>query len=462
MTTSSQGGAAPLRRSLLVAFTLPTLMLGIMHGPEGLAQSVYAKHVGLPLTALATAVLLTKMFDAVTYPLIGQLSDRSYSRSGTRKGWVIAGSILSVLGVWNLLRPPQGVDVFYFGLWMSVTYLGWKLMEIPLQAWSYGLSEDYTQRTRVQGWRVLAALVGTLLFFVVPYLAVSLGYSDSPELDFRSLGFSAVICAIALPLATLIAVARVPNGSAAPPPEASKRPSLGWTFGAIRKNGPLQRLLLAFLPFSLLTGVMNGVTYLYLDSYLGLAKQFPAIMLLATLASVVGIPFWSALATRFERHRVWVMSLVAGGVACGAFALIRPGPMALPLVFGLIPLALFTVGGAVIAVAMSADIVDYGRLVTGDDHSGLYGSILAFLSKSVGGVAAALGLAIVGACGFDASAASQSLGGIVGIKLTFGVLPALGMLGAAAVIWNYPLTRARMVDIQAQLHGGLKVTHRKP
>src|SRR3546814_7949789 len=63
-----------------------------MHGPEGQIQAIYAKHAGLSLTALAVAMLITRMFDAVTYPLIGYLSDRSYVRSGTRRNWTIAGT----------------------------------------------------------------------------------------------------------------------------------------------------------------------------------------------------------------------------------------------------------------------------------------------------------------------------------------------------------------------------------
>lgn len=436
-----------------MAFTLPTLVLYVMHGPEGQIQSIYAKHAGLSLTALAAAVLLTKIFDGITYPLIGYLSDRTYAHRGTRKGWIIAGTMVSVLGVWKLMRPPEQVDVVYFGVWMAMTYLGWKLMEIPLQAWSYGLSADYAQRTRVQAWRALAQMGGQLLFFAIPFLAVQLGHSDSTELDFRSLSLAAVICAVALPLAALCAVAFVHDG-VAPPPATPKRPGFAEVLDAIRKNPPLLRLLAAFLPVNLLGGMASGVIYLYIDTYLGLSKQFPAIMAVALLASIAGIPFWSALATRYERHRVWCASLITGGLACGGLALLSPGALALPLAFVLYPMLLFTLVGAVIIYAMSADIVDYGRLVTGEDHAGLYGSMFAFLQKSLVGVSAATGLALAGFFGFDPTGAAQSASSVIGIKLTAALIPALGLFGAAAIIWNYPLTRERIGQIQAKLHIG--------
>jgi Na+/melibiose symporter-like transporter len=100
---------------------------------------------------------------------------------------------------------------------------------------------------------------------------------------------------------------------------------------------------------------------------------------------------------------------------------------------------------------MSADIVDYGRLHTGEDHGGLYGSMFSFLQKSLLGVSAAAGVALVGAFGFDATAATQSAIGVFGIKLTFAIFPAAGVLGAAAIIWNYPLNKLRISEIQAAL-----------
>ncbi len=447
MSTSAN---TPLRRSLLVAFTLPTLILGIMHGPEGQIPSIYAKHAGLSLTALATAMLLTKLFDAFTYPLIGALSDRTYARTGSRRSWIIAGTLISVVGVWFLQRPPPDVGIVYFSVWTAVVYVGWKVIEIPLQAWSYGLSADYAQRGRVQAWRAMSQVTGALLFFLIPFLAMKLGYSDSSELDFRNLGFAAAICVVALPLATLAAILHVPAASAAPAP-TEQRYGFRETLAAVRRNPPLLRLLAAFLPFGLLTGFAGGIAYLYMDTYLGLSAQYPAIMLSAMLGTIVGIPFWVAMSARYERHRVWAVGLIAGGLICTVFAAISPGPWALPICFVLYPALAMTLISTVIVYAMSADIVDYGRLHTGKDHGGLYGAMLLFLQKSLLGVSAAGGVALIGAFGFDATAKVQSTSGILGMKLAMGIIPTVGFLAAAAIIWNYPLSRARTTEIQEAL-----------
>src|SRR3546814_1519342 len=127
-------------------------------------------------------------------------------------------SRLSMLGTWFLLRPRQNVSVLYFGIWSSVLYGGWKTIEIPLQAWSYGLSGDYAQRSRVQAWRAMAQMVGLVLFFAMPFLAVKLGYSDRTALDFRSLGLAAVVRVLALALTTALLILRVPSSVQAAPP----------------------------------------------------------------------------------------------------------------------------------------------------------------------------------------------------------------------------------------------------
>ncbi len=444
---------AALRRSILLAFVFPSLVLGIMHGPEAQIQAVYAKHAGLSLGALAVAILLSRLFDGITYPLSGYLSDRSYARSGTRRSWVIAGSVISAIGIWFLMRPPQGVTIWYFGIWSAVTYLGWKVIEIPLQAWSYVLSADYAQRARVQAWRAFAMICGPLLFYTLPYLAVKLGYSDSTELDFRTLGFAAVICVWALPLATALLVLRVQAGQVAQaaPAAAAERFGAKEVIAAIRGNQPLLRLLAAFLPFNIFGQMSSGVSYLYIDAYLGLSKQFPAIMLVSLLATLLGIPFWSALAARYERHRVWAISLIGCGTALGSMALLAPGEFALPFVFVLYPTGTFCLIGYVIVLTMSADIVDFGRLHSGRDHGGLYGSLFSFLQKSLMSVAVAAGIALVGAFGFDAAAQLQSVDGVFGIKLVSSILPAIGLFGSAAITWNYPLTRARTVEVQMAL-----------
>src|ERR1041384_5665121 len=100
---------------IVIAFMLPGLMAGFMHSPtESLVQGIYAKHAGLALTAIAAGVVLTRIFDLITSPLVGYPSALPARRTGSRKPWIAAGTACSVIGLWFLYRPPAGVTIVYF------------------------------------------------------------------------------------------------------------------------------------------------------------------------------------------------------------------------------------------------------------------------------------------------------------------------------------------------------------
>lgn len=434
-----------LSRSLLFAFALPAIMLGFTHAPEASVQGIYAKHAGLSLSAIASAMLLSRIFDAVTYPLIGQLSDYTYRKTGSRKPWIAAGTVTTVIGLWFLYRPPADVTITYFTIWTIVTYVGWKLTEIPYGAWSYGLTGDYVQRARVQVWRSIAQLFGGMVFFVVPLAAKALGLSESSEMNLRTLSFSAVAIALCVPLFTSFSLMRVPNGEA--PLPAKNAVGVGDWRGIVRaigQNKAMLHLLSAFVPVTFIMAMAVAVNYLFVDSYLHLSEQLPTIMLIATPCALLGLPFWGWAFIRFERHRAWAVSLVLSGVAYSFVSLAPVGESGLWIVIAANAVTNFCLMATAIAVpSMMGDIVDDERLRSGEDRGGLYSAVSSFTSKSMAGIAGAVGLFLLDLLGFDATASVQTAEGAFAIKLIAAWVPVLGLACGAALIWHFPITRAR-------------------
>ena len=434
----------PLKRNILLAFSLPGIMQGFMHAPEAQVQGIYAAHAGLSLVALATALLLTRLFDGFTYPLIGYLTDRTFRNTGSRKPWILAGTVVTVIGLWFLYRPPPSVTVTYYGIWMAVTYVGWKLTEIPYIAWSFGLSRDYVQRARIQMWRGVAMLFGGLVFFVVPFITHKLGITPSTELNLETLAFTALIIVVCVPAMNLYALAKVPDGEAAPPKIKKPRQSLREFAMPILRNGPLMRLLIAVAPASLVTSMAASTSYLFVNSYLGLGKQYAGIMLIVVPCSLISLPFWGWMCLRFERHKVAAVALVLTAVAAAGMGFIPVGEAGLVPMMILNPLSIFCITALVVAIpAMIGDVSDYGRLQSGEDQSGIYSAVYSFMTKSVHGIGAALGLGIAGFIGFDATATQQSSQGIFAIKLVTAWLPLIGAFAAATLMWTFPITRAK-------------------
>lgn len=147
---ANTAAGARLPTPLLLAFGLVNLPLSMLMSPTAAVPPNF--HLGygaVTLAGLATATFIARLFDTVTDPLIGYLSDRS----GTRKPWMLAGGGLVGASAWFLYSPgAQAGQAYYLGWYLAVA-LGWTLVEIPHTAMAAGLSRDYHERSRIALWR---------------------------------------------------------------------------------------------------------------------------------------------------------------------------------------------------------------------------------------------------------------------------------------------------------------------
>lgn len=142
---------------LLFVFGLVNLPLSMLMSPTAaVLPNFYLDYSAVTLAGLATATLVARVFDGLTDPLIGYLSDRS----GRRRPWMIAGAVLVVPGAWFLYNPSHDAGVAHLIAWYLVVTLGWTLVEIPHTAMAAELSRDYHQRSRIALWRQLPGFAG--------------------------------------------------------------------------------------------------------------------------------------------------------------------------------------------------------------------------------------------------------------------------------------------------------------
>ncbi len=437
-------------RGLLIVFCVPGIMQGFMHAPAlALIQGVYAKHTGLTLAALGTALLISRIFDAVTDPLIGLASDSWYRRRGTRKPFVLLGTLFSVTGIWFLFRPPHDVTVVYFGTWFMVTYLGWTITEIPFRAWSFELSSDYVVRTRIQTMMSIALFIGGYAFYFVPFLTRGLGLTDSTEINLDTLSFAAIGVVALMPLSNLITVLLVPDGAFN---VRQSETSLGLIYNAVRGNTPLIYFIAMLLLYVLGNGLSQGTSYLFIDSFLGLARHLSTILLFGTPVLILALPLWGWLCQRFERRQVWAWAAMANGVVVTAFGFVPVGEDSLPLVFlAYLSALFFSSCFFVVAPAMLGDIVDFGRWRFGADYGGTYSALYTLITKVVTGIGLALSLLLLNWFGYDATAAEQTRAGGLAMRTIGAWLPGLTLFVTAILVWRFPISRGRHRQIVRDL-----------
>ena len=150
------------------------------HGSLGMPMAVYgyplaiwlAPHysgvIGLDLATVGLILMIARLTDVVTDPLIGELSDRWRTPFGRRKHWLIIGTPVMLLGIYKLFIPAPDVGLLYMLVWLTVFFLGSTMIALPHRAWGAELSTDYHQRSRVTAGREIYVLAGLLLAATVP------------------------------------------------------------------------------------------------------------------------------------------------------------------------------------------------------------------------------------------------------------------------------------------------------
>ena len=203
----AQPGSKPLRQSTLMLFGLPEYAAYLGSIPVLLyLPLVYSKDFGLDLAEVGLILMLARIADVITDPLIGTFSDRTNSRFGRRKPWIAAGAALMMISAFQLFNPTvlntMPIDNWHLLTWSVLLWLGWTMINIPYYAWGAELSDDYNERTRITGWRQAFGFLGNVSVLAVPVMAGELtGYGSLPREGLTIIGSMALV---ALPV--LIAI----------------------------------------------------------------------------------------------------------------------------------------------------------------------------------------------------------------------------------------------------------------
>jgi Na+/melibiose symporter-like transporter len=399
--------------------------------------------MGLGLTVVGLVLLATRLFDVVTDPLIGILSDRTGGRFGRRRPWVAAALPVAAPAVWLLFVPPAGAGPLHLFLTASLVYLGWTMLNIAHTAWGAELSPLYHQRTRVNAWREAATLGGIVASALVPAFVPG-GIAD----DLRALAL--VTLGLCLP-AFAVLFATVPDAPA--PRRPPGRAGLHALIAPLLANAPFRRLLSAWV----LNGIANGLPaalFLLVVTHLLAAEDKAGPLLLAYfLAGILAVPGWTRLAAAFGKHRAWCVAMLWACLVFAFVPLLGPGDW---LAFLAISILSGAALGADLALppSIQADVVDLDRLETGEGRAGLLFAVSSMAQKLGNALAVGLGLPLLEALGFRAAeGGAQGLGALVAL---YCGAPVVLKLAAVALMWRFPLDAGTQALLRARIEGAAR------
>jgi len=405
--------------------------------------------MGLGLSAVGLVFGATKLFDVVTDPIFGSLSDRVRTPFGRRRPWFVLSVPLMIFCTWKIFLPSAGVGIGYFATWMVLLYVGWTLVTISHLAWAAELSTDYHERSRISAFKQAAGLIGGIAAISIPVLIDSAGSADPVAADrIAALGLFVMIV---LPITALIALLTTPEHPVpnATPPRESKTALEG--VRGFLGSGPLRSLLTANLCLGLAVGSTGSMLFFYVDRVLLLGRWSTFAMLPFLLSGLLFLPAWMALSRRIGKHRTLVFAMVYQ-------LLVSPLLVFLPAESLGLTLAAFMLVGASNAVgnfippALMADVSDVDTAKTGLARTGLHMSVLQSSSKIAAALALAVTYPLLSAVGFDPSPEAQnSSAALAGLRALIVLLPASFFGTVLLVMRSYPIDEALQAEVRREI-----------
>lgn len=422
------------KTSTLLAFSAPTLVIQLIGFPILMVlPTFYAAHTAVSLASVGAILGTTRLVDALVDPVIGMLSDRTQTRWGRRKPWLVAASILGMIGIPFLFSPPVTAGIAYFLSWTLLVNFAWGCFNVPHSAWASELTRDYRERSRVFYFKGLMGAIGTLAFLAVQLL---------PEFHGRGIGREALsaiawIGTVLLPVALLTCIWVVPTGARIEVQRIEWR-ALLWSF---RHNRPLWIFLGMYCMGGIGTGIALALTYLYIQHYLHIGASYALIVGSWALMNLLGMPIWLRIVYRLGKPRTLAVSWGLAALVGVPMWFVEPGPgAAIPLALIFALRGMLSAAEMVVPSALFGDVVDYDILRSGRNMSGALYAFMGLLVKGCVAAGSAFGFLAIDAFGYSvAEGAVVSTNAELALKLTYIVAPMLLYLFASALIWRFPI-----------------------
>lgn len=402
---------------------------------------------GISSLTVAGLMLVTKVIDAVTDPIMGFIADQTRTKSGRYRPYLIYGApVLGVL-IYLLFSAPNLSAVMKV-VFIYVVYIGYSLaftvVGVPFTSLVPVLAKDSTERTMVVSWKNVMIQVGRLFItsFALPIVEVFGGGAVGWGRFGALVGVLITLCfwCVAWGLKSYDTIDL-----------AVKRPKVNMLkeMHLITKNKPLLMLMLAFGTDMIANSTLLAVNMYYFKYVLGRVDLVPITSVALTVTGVLSnlaIPF---LTKKIGKKRLyWFGSLFS--MIPLAILFVKPVVPSGALIVLLALFGLISTLPSALAWAMLPDCVDYAEYITGVKGNGVVSSTFSFMNKLCGAVGASMASFLLATFGFVANQEQTKTVIFVIVFLRFAV-PILGYIASLISVHFYELTDERNLEIRHAL-----------
>jgi Na+/melibiose symporter-like transporter len=437
-----------ISRSQAVAYALPSA--GLMWTQILFTNYVFKYSVdvlGIPAPTIGWILLVTRTWDAISDPLVAYLTDRTTSRAGRRRPWLLGSVVPVALTTYFIWNPPRGLEPEALYLWMFVVIALWETAMttyfIPYMALGSEISMDHHDRTRVAGYRHVFGGLGQLSVIASVWALTRTGGVDGQRDVAAWLVGYGVVAASLFMGGTSLAL-REPLEHL----ERGARQPLRAVRGVLANRHLLALVAVYF--FEISSVAANGLLAAFVcEHVIGQATLFPTLLLAYQLGSYASTPLLVRLSRRLGKQRAWIgaMALQAAGFAATLGA--GHGDAAW-LIACLAVAGLGAAGGQVLGLSILADVVDFDERRSGERREALHYAAINIARKlSFASLSAGVGVAMQH-IGYQAQAA-QSAQVAQGLAWLYAGIPALALLIAMALLAALRMSEQEHARIRAEL-----------
>lgn len=379
--------------------------------------------------AMGLIFAVARIWDAISDPLAGYLSDRTQTRFGRRRPWLFASVVPFALVPVMVWSPPAFLEGPWLIVWMLVGIILYEtvltIFYVPHMALGGELSMDHHERTRVFAFRQVSWSIGFFACVGAVYLLTAA--ADKRTMAFLLSGAGGLAAAVFI----LFGAMRL-REHASHMGRGGNSPYSA--FADVMRNPPARMLIFVYLIESLGIATL-GIMAPYLMQYVIKAESAYSLMLLFHFVpSLLVVPLGVVLARRYGKKLVWGVAMLISAFAYGANFFAGEGDVAW-VMFWVMGTGIGTGIAQVVGPSLQADVIDYDEHRTGERKEGAYYALWNFVRKAAAGITGALtGLALQ-FTGFEPNI-EQTQGTLIAISFLYAGVPALAMTVSALLFFT--------------------------
>ena len=437
----------------------------------------YSNIFGLSLAHAGTLVLVTKLYDAVSDPVMGLIADRTNTRWGKYRPYLLWIAIpFAVAGVLAFFTP-QTDNYTFKHVYAYVTYIlmmtVYTAINVPYGAMLGVMTDDSREKSVFSSFRMFFAFIGSFIAMgsfepllklrqsILGTLPAEWTLADSTPADWTiAVSVIGIVCAVLFILSFVMTRERVTEAEMAKEPvrensDETAKTSVAEDLKALVANGPWWMLLGGGIAILLFNCVRGGAAAYYFADVLGTNAIFTLALFLTVgeISQLVGVVVTVPVSEKIGKKATFLLVLVAVTILSIIVAFLPETPAGMWALLVSQILICIAIGiNSPLLWSMFADVADYSELKNGRASTGLIFSSSSMAQKFGAAFGSAIVLWVLMAFGYDnAKGAVQTPEALATIKALISWIPAIGSAAGIAIMLGYPLTDKKMSDIRQEL-----------